>query len=272
MNPDLNPKTKLEFEASSGIILTELKFNKLRGLARNSVVQYLKMDNNDKKTDSVRNFCMRIRKGSKKYRKIITGKESSVISTNILRYADILDQVIDLESSVRLNNQWGYNFLDNSTRTFIFKLHNNLLGTNARVAHFVRDHPRSCTFCSLRQAPEENPETIVHLFFECENIVPVLGNFYGWLFNQNEQMDLSARDFFQGFNFACPNKTFVLDLCSIIVKKFLWDCKLRFYIPSFESMKTYFTTEICNLYKNIKRVREAIIKSRFFVDHNGLRF
>jgi len=272
LNQDLSLKTKIEFENGSGLFLSELKFNKLRGIARSSVIKFRKFDNNEKKTDSVQNFCMRIRRGSKKFRKIISGKSPSVISTNIQRLSNILDQVINLENSLRINSQWGLNFLDNSTRTFLFKLHNNLLGINTRVAHFVRNHPRSCTFCTLSRVPDENPETIIHLFFDCYHTETLLTGFFGWIFNMQGDRQLSAKEFFQGFEFECNNKKFVLDICNIIAKKYIWDCKLRFNIPTLVNLKNTFMSSYSNLYKNSRTVRESTNNSLFFENHRDIHF
>ena len=162
VNSDFSLKTHHEFEALTTIVITGIKFNVLQGLARTAINQFRKQDQNQKRNDSVQNFCMRIKRGSKKYRKILTGTVPDIISTNITCFAEIIDQVINLESSKRLNQLWRWNFFDNSPRTFIFKLHNNLLGINTRVAHFVRNH----SFCSLHQVPEDFPETILHLFFD----------------------------------------------------------------------------------------------------------
>ena len=103
VNSDFSLKTHHEFEALTTFVLTGIKFNVLQGLARTAINQFRKQDQNQKRTETVQNFCMRIKQGSKKYRKILTGTVTDTISTNIIRHADIIDQVINLESSKRLN-------------------------------------------------------------------------------------------------------------------------------------------------------------------------
>jgi len=272
VNPDLSLKNKEDFELDTGIILPLLKFNKLSRLATNAIVKHRKLDKNEQKTDNVKNFCMRIRRGSKRYRKIITGKVSSVISTNMTRYAEILDQVINLKSSVRLNGLWGSSYLDNSTRTFIFKLHNNLLGINTRVAHFVRNHSRACTFCTVLQDPDDNPESIIHLFFECNSVENMLIDFFSWLSITGVNHHISPRDFFQGFELNCVNKNRVLDLITIIVKKYIWDCKVRFTVPRLDHLKNTFLAEYSHLMRDNRTVREFTQKSRIFNNHLEIRF
>jgi len=75
LNPDYTTKGKQEFEASTNIFLTEIKYNRLRLLAINVVRKYKKVELHEITTDKVDNFCMRIRRGSKKYRLILAGKE-----------------------------------------------------------------------------------------------------------------------------------------------------------------------------------------------------
>ena len=62
---------------------------------------------------------------------------------------------------------WDCGFLPNKLREFIFKSNSNILGTNARIAHFVAKADKCCTFCKLKNVapcPEENFD---HLFFYC---------------------------------------------------------------------------------------------------------
>jgi hypothetical protein len=272
LNPDFSLKSKHEFENISSITLTDLKYTRLQGLARTAVMKYRRVDNNLKKRDSIQNFCMRIKRGSKKFRQIISGIEPEVISTNISKYSDIIDHVINLEFSLRLNVQWTFNFLDNSTRTFIFKLHNNLLGTNTRVAHFVRRQSRSCTFCTLGRENEDNDETILHLFFNCRYVEEILTQFYRWIFHTANNDVISACDFLRGFNVECVKKKFVLDLVGIVTKKYIWDCKLRYNISTLENLKKEFLDSFQNFFKISNKFRDAIITSEIFRGHDTIRF
>ena len=271
LNPDFTLRSQQEFENTSHLIITPIKFEILRSMARNAVEKFQKVEQNYKRVDTVQNFCMRIKRGSKKYRKITTGTVPDIISTNIIRYAETIDQVINLESSKRLNRQWSGNFFDNSTRTFIFKLHNNLLGTNTRVAHFVRNHPRGCTFCTLSQDPHDMPETVSHLFFECTYVEGVLLLFYKWLLS-DEGYELGRRDFFQGFEMNCPKKNLTLDYVGVIIKKYIWDCKLRFTIPNLQDMKSNFLDSYSTIYKISSKIRDTTNKSGIFTRHDNIHF
>ena len=264
-------KSKEIFEQGTNLRLSVGKYNTLCRLVRNALVKYKKIDKNEKGSDSVKDFCARIRKGSKKFRKIISGKTPLSISTNMHRYAELLDQVINLENSTRLNLQWNVSYLPNSVRTFVFKLHNNLLGTNARVAHFVRNHSRECTFCTLVRSPEENPETITHLFFECPSIEGTISNFYKWWLD-DESYNLIRSDYFLGFNYDCAHKNIVMDLTNTLVKQYIWDCKLRFQIPDIDGIKIHVKTAYKFAHLMSAKVRSFTTKSQLFDRNNEIRF
>jgi len=237
-------KSKNQFENATGIFLTDIKFNKLRCLARSSLLKYVKNTTEEKKTDTVKNFLMRTKRGSKRIRKILSGKHECIVSPNILKFAELTDTFINSSQSKILNLSWGFGYLHNSMRTFIFKLHGNTLGINSRVSHFVRGHPNTCTFCDLSLEPDENSETIVHLFFECRHVELLLKIFYTWIFNSDVDRFVTKSEFFVGFNLNNDFVNKTLHIINLLVKKFIWDCKLRFTIPTSETLKRTIINEL----------------------------
>jgi len=210
---------------------------------------------------------MRIRRGSKKIRCILNGGELGIVSPNILKFADLTDIVISAESSRILNQSWSFGYLTNSTKVFVFKLHNNLLGLNSRVAHFVRGHPASCTFCDISNEPEEQSESTLHLFFECRHVEDLLSNFFSWVFSTNEPRYVSRADFFAGFKTEDAKKDKTLNVVNILVKKFIWDCKLRFCLPTGEDLKKKVITEMKRIASVQNCMREIFIQSELFNIH-----
>ena len=61
------------------------------------------------------------------------------------------ETIIGLDLSEKLNAIWNISYLDNSMRTFIFKLHNNALTYDYVIAHFAENIEPYCTFCILRK-------------------------------------------------------------------------------------------------------------------------
>ena len=257
-------RTKEEFEVLSGITVSNLRFAKLRGIANTALQNFCKVTHTGKRVDSVKNFCMRNKRGSKRLRSIISKEIYVGISQNICKFADITETIINEKFLKLLNCSWGFNYLPNSTRTFIYKLHNNILGINTRVSHFVRNNPRTCTFCDLREEPDENLETISHLFFNCPQIENTIQEFYVWIFN--EDRFVNHTEFFVGFSTECEKKNNVLHIVNLLVKKFIWDCKLRFTVPSYMYLKKFVISELNNISNTSPKMKNLYIQSALF-DH-----
>ena len=215
---------------------------------------------------------MRIKRGSKRVRKILSGKNDECISCNISKYAELTETIIHLENSKILNSSCWYNYFHNSTKTFIFKLHNNLLGMNSRVAHFVRGHQSTCTFCDLSREPEENSENTKHIFFYCRHVELLLTQIYTWIFDSDVPISLSRTEYFVGFKFPNEHKNRSLHVINLIVKKFIWDCKLRFTIPEFNSSRIYITGEVNRISRQAPFIRTSFIQSGIFHENQGFRF
>ena len=214
---------------------------------------------------------MRIKKGSKRFRVILSKKVTSIISPNISKYAELTGTIIGSEAAGILNSMWGLSYLHNNLRTFIFKLHNNTLGLNNRVAHFVRGHPNTCTFCDLTNEPEENIESIGHLFFECRHVENLISSYYGWIFSQ-EQRFVTRTEYFVRFDMECERKNKTLLLLNVLVKNYIWNCKLRFCLPSIDQLKKFVAEEVSRIGGQCGSVREMFLQSQLFADKNEIRF
>jgi len=269
---DFTIATKVDFEANTGIILSEIKYNKLRGIATTSIANFRKNLSLEKKTDTVQNYLMRIKKGSKRIREVFSGKTSHSVSQNMLKYAELTETIINVNNSCLINSSWSYSYLHNSTRTFIFKLHNGLLGLNSRVAHFVRNHPNTCTFCDLGRIPEENQETTKHLFFDCffvENVIPEL---YTWIFNSPDRRFLTRTEFFIGFDSENIWKNRTLHVVNLLTKQYIWDCKLRFTLPRYENLKNSVVSDLKRMTKQNRDLKDSLLKSGLENLINSIRF
>jgi len=257
---------KQEFQRKTGILISDLKYQKLRGLALASLQKYRKNDVKTQKVDTIQNFVMRIKNGSKSVRKILHGGPQKIVSPNIFKYAELTETIIDSAGSFLLNSSWGFSYLSNNFRTFIFKLHNNRLGINSRVAHFVRGHPDTCTFCDLTREPEDNRESILHLFFNCRHVEGLIEVFYGWFFNLPQPVSPTRTEYFCGYSFECNKKNKTLLLTNLIVKKYIWDCKLRLSLPQFEGLKFFFLGEVSLIILQSSLMKNILQQSQLF-DH-----
>jgi hypothetical protein len=184
----------------------------------------------------IETLLFRKKKGSSHIKKILSAKKTLGIPHNINKFANNMDIIVSGEQSKFLNIFWTSSFLSNHDKTFFFKFHNNTLGYNNVVAHFVRNHSPLCTFCDIIQSPEQNTETPVHLFFECQNVITVLENVFRRI-TVNENFAFSKREFFVSFErreLSFPSNK-ALTLLSKLLIKYIWDCRNRRYLPNVEN-------------------------------------
>ena len=191
-------------------------------------------------SDSMHDFLVRFKKGSRPVRNILTKhRQMSVITaqlTTVKTFHRLIGiPVIEDDNLKRILSIWNYNALPNKFREFCFKFTNNLLGLNSRLAHFVQDHHPGCTFC-LKSGKVPIPvESFTHLFFECEKTTFILNalstQFFAELNFQNENE--KKRFWFCGVNPTTNKNDNSFILISVLCILFLiWETKLKKNIPS----------------------------------------
>ena len=74
--------------------------------------------------------------------------------------------------------RWNHFFLPGKIRTFQFKLYNNSLGLNSRVAKFNNTVDPGCTFCSLTNTRPVCKESFAHLFYYCDTTNKIIAEFF----------------------------------------------------------------------------------------------
>jgi hypothetical protein len=177
----------------------------------------------------------------------------------MIKFAETTDTVIDLETSKKLNALWANTALGNSTRTFLFKLHNNTAGYNLSVSHFVRGHSPNCTFCDVLEIPEEHNETPLHLFYQCTAVENLTNEIFSWLLNS--QVEISRHELFTVFNRDDFRKNDFLTIFSKLLLKYYWDCKQRFCIPTLQNAKTILRGELEVLVQCNAKIRSIHVNS-----------
>jgi hypothetical protein len=151
--------------AATGIPLTVLMIQTLRGVCGVARTKYSKKELSERVCVDVRTFMLRGKKGSKRFRMLMAIGGCTDVPHNISKFARNMDIIINGSQSAFLNSLWTNNYFNNNMKTFLFKFHNNTLGYNNAVAHFVRRHSPECTFCDAARDVNVNPETGLHLFF-----------------------------------------------------------------------------------------------------------
>jgi hypothetical protein len=120
-------------------------------------------------------------KGSKKVRLIITQawqKNSRKRHTNpYINYCNIAG-TMPVSSGASVNSIWTLNIMPAEIKTFLFKLHHNIIGLNSRIHHFNLNRDPACTFCNkCKNLPAER-ETFQHFFWDCPTTSKIISVFF----------------------------------------------------------------------------------------------
>jgi hypothetical protein len=237
--------------ANLGINITELQIYHIRNACFTARLRYKKKELSEQYSLDIETFLMRRKKGSSHIHKILSPSIYIDNPHNINKFANNLDIVISGEQSKYLNRLWTNNIFSNQDKTFIFKYHNNTLGYNNVVAHFVRGHSPFCTLCTVANNNEQSVETPLHLFFDCQYVSSIVENLFkritgdlGFLFSRREFFTTFER---RNFGFG---KNSVLTIVSKLCMKYIWDCRNRSCLPQEDHCWETITNKISYLIEN----------------------
>jgi hypothetical protein len=239
---------------SIGVPLTVMMIQTLRGVCSVAKIKYSKKEIDQRVGVDVRTFLLRSKRGSKRIRLVMAQRISLDTPHNINKFANNMDIIINGNQANFLNALWTNNFFNNNMKTFLFKLHNNTLGYNIAVAHFVAGHPSCCTFCDAAGDADVNAKTGLHLFYECVHISAIVDTVFNRI-NAVDNFAYSQREYFSTFERKefSHAKNLVLTLISKLIMKILWDCKLRFAKPTVDICWELVNESISTLIANNKK-------------------
>jgi hypothetical protein len=236
------------FDATGNLLPNFLNvFNVVRGDALSKKLKklydacWVRYGKNPAGSESFPDLIMRVKKGSKTFRKILSFEPVNAITHNIVKFSENMEIIIDYDTSKTINSLWKINFLSNACRTFCFKLHNNILPYNHILSHFVRGKSRNCTFCDIIRNQEEEDETPLHLFYDCT----VSENIRRSFFNDYLGYFISRQEFFAVPTSENSHTNKILMFLCIVFKKYIWDCKLNEVLPQYRYLKYIVLSEIC---------------------------
>jgi hypothetical protein len=191
----------------------------------------------DKKRSSkpIHDFMSQKFKGSKTYRKIISGAFRKIGGKTkpspIIKFAEIAGVVNASEACYpTLNSMWTTHFFPSDFKTFLFKKHHNILGLNSRVHHINPDRQPTCTFCIKTLNFPAERETFEHFFWYCPSTNKIITKFFEFFIEGT----MSKKFFFTGCTdeggttvFSRP-AAIVFNVLSFV----LWNFKLRKKLPT----------------------------------------
>jgi hypothetical protein len=187
------------------------------------------------------------------------------IPRNINTFAEKSQTIINLDMGRRLNSLWGFNYFSNDLRTFLFKMHNNTLGLNSRVAHFIPDHSPICTFCRIERRGDAPNEDTLHLFYDCPNTESVRDDFFLWAYREGNNFVISRKELFLvqtiGNSNDVNSTTIIKTVVAKLFLKYIWDSRCRFSLPSLNEAKENVTYDIKTIIESSTSMREHLYDS-----------
>ena len=230
------------FIQETGIPISERKLIGLRGVYDVAAIRYSKENGNLLDNTEIATFVNRFKKGSRSFRRVFRGKRNLTIPNNIARFAGNTETIIGLDLSEILNTSWNISYLENSLRTFIFKLHNNILTYNHVLAHFAENIEPYCTFCLITRNNDPERDTVLHVFYSCPITEQFNERFFSWIFGVNRIVGRS--EVFGIFKEENVDNNKILFIITKISQKYIWDCKLRKTLPALDDLKNIVKSEV----------------------------
>jgi hypothetical protein len=87
-------------------------------------------------------------------------------------------------------------------------------------------------------------------------VKPVIKGLYNWLYNTVGIEHVSRQDFFVVPNVDNSNDAKLLQVINVLIKKYIWDCKLRFTVPEIVDLKAVIISEL----KRMLRLDNKLLK------------
>jgi hypothetical protein len=158
--------------------------------------------------------------------------------------------------------------------SFIFKFYNNILGTNARLFHFVPGISKNCTLCSLKNIQNPEPENFLHIFFYCPTVAQWYTAFLAKYFPEIQfPTDREKKTFLFLGRVPVPFGANTFIALTILIFQFcVWEAKLKKKLHSFTTLDNLFRDKIFSLIGMNKKIRKIASKTnlslrRHFLQH-----
>jgi hypothetical protein len=269
-----NFKTVEQF-AQMGLPLSMNNWLCLRGALNKAKKNYKKPDPVlENKCEPLLNFLLKIKRGSKKIREVLTAdaiNQSKPVDLLIVEsFARITNTTVPDDTVLKtVLGLWNKVYFTNDFREFLFKQRNNTLGIGARVAHFDENVDDRCTFCRILYPAVQTREEFLHLFRTCpitlgllRNTVrlwrlpitvpgpdpdPVFENLY-WYGIENEENKMELSIYFDLFRYV------------------LWKFKTRRVLPRIAEFISIYTSLLDTILAIKPKIRAKIFNNRLIAN------
>ena len=242
------PVPRAAVQLETGLVLNVNQYNVIVQTIIRTAHSFSKQETSKQVCTDMAQVYNKYKKGSKSLKKIFTLYTYRYIPHNIMKYQINTNTVLGINASESLNSLWSLNFLDNSTRTFCFKLHNNTLGYNYTVSKFVRNHSPLCTFCTITYNPDDERETPYHLFYSCRHVENMFLLYFRNILTDDDHVNFSRNSYFGCLGSDSMEKNLCLRVICLLFKKYIWQCKLGKRLPSIEGVTTFILGKVRTMF------------------------
>jgi hypothetical protein len=213
------------------------------------------------------NFLLSFDKGSRKIRKALSAlvKKPDLVKINSVVTFHNISNVGEAVFTTTRNIIcfWNFTGQKNTIREFAYKFMYNQLGLNTRVSHFVQNHSRNCSLCTLRNDNTMFDETFAHIFYDCPSTKKLheklISKYFTTLLNQNEQE--KRRFWFLG---EINGRSNLFVIAAVIFYNFLiWNMKLKKELSHFTAVENIWLELLDKLHKQSRKFREAVLLVNF---------
>ncbi len=251
------------FQVKFLINITENSFSKIAEVTKKALSK-IKNGNSDRIT-TASGFLSTVKKGSKKFRKVL---ENDFSKTNVLnlRQVKTLYKNIDVDPPYGEKNLktilalWNLSYLPSDIRTFVFKSTSNTLGLGARVQHINPDIDPSCSFCKKCNRLPAPLESYLHFFFYCPTTFNIISKYA----QKYIQPELTVEHFFLGTEDDSLFDNRMLILVNFILRYHLWAAKLKNSLPNINTIESDMAYTLGILCKTKKNFEEMLTSCRIF--------
>jgi len=248
LNCLIENNTVVDFQtlrANTGLNFTQATYFNLVTAANFAIKKYAKKDGSNGTDQSVDWFLSQVKRGSKKFRKMLEKKD---MPTNVgeLRVVKTFFQLIQCEVPdnnylEKLYGCWNWNFLSNRIRVFCFQYFNNSLGTKTRIAARYRNGgialDNLCTFCVKSNAAEPAREDFAHVFYECTCISNTRNRAFDAFFPADPDPVSKKLTYLTGIvRNASKNDKFFYILTSMLINYVVWQFRMKKVVPGIASI------------------------------------
>jgi len=246
-------KNKEDINQILGIQLTDVEYGKLRDSIKHLRKKYKPEWELKESGKTIKDWLEPIKKGSKKYRNIMSGRGSRVYKKfkfEDIRPINTLWTQLEIPMEERLLScgmiLWNVREIDTDMRQYIFKWNQGMIHGNTVISHFG-EVDRKCTFCKIQKInemrgtlgrdpteleiegmllPDENRP---HIFWDCNHVKRCIQHVHNSLWGGGEPVDKKA--FLMGKDMGTVEATMLYMLTNMCIKYRIWKYKLAGILP-----------------------------------------